>query len=478
MAYKLFFTIIFSINLLGLRAQPGFQKIFGGTGYDGGYSVIQTSDSGYMFTGNWNYSSSVGQRGAFLIKADKNGNGLWTKLFTADPACAYSSGYTLIKTNDNNFAFAGNTCGPNTNNFSLMKFYLVKTDANGDTLWTTLNGNNVVNAYGYSVEQTQDNGFIMGGYYTTAWNPEAYVIKTDPGGIKVWEKNYFPGRYGVVHSTCEVTGGYMIFGHVTELTNTASYDMFLIKTNGSGDTLWQKTLPGTNDDQGFCMKKTPDNGFIISGATMSSGSGGYDAYLAKLNNNGVVQWSKTYGGLDDEYANQVSLTSDGGYIIAGSTNSFGAGGFDAYVVRTDSLGNELWSNTYGGSTNDYAYAIEQTFDGGYIFSGIRNNNIYLVKIDGNGISTGINEIDPLEFLADITISPNPFSTETTLKLTKHIQNGTLTLTNTLGEVVKVVANIDDNLIKLNRNELKNGVYFVSITENNITVAAKKLIVTD
>ena len=209
---------------------------------------------------------------------------------------------------------------------------------------------------------------------------------------------------------------------------------------------------------------------------MSFGSGGYDAYLVKLNSNGIVQWSKTFGGLDDEYANQVSLTADGGYIIAGSTNSFGAGGFDAYIIKTDSLGNEQWNNTYGGSTGDYAYSIQQTFDGGYIFTGIRNNNIYLVKIDESGIVTRMNEIDPSEFLSDIKIYPNPLSTETTIELTKYIENGTLTITNTLGQEIKVIKNINGQSIKMLRENLKNGIYYITITEKHTTIASEKLVV--
>ena len=120
------------------------------------------------------------------------------------------------------------------------------------------------------------------------------------------------------------------------------------------------------------------------GVTASFGAGSWDIYLIKTDAQGNEIWSKTFGGSEDDYGDAVQQTSDGGYIIAGMTKSYGAGNGDVYLIKTDADGNEIWSKTFGGSDHDYSESVQQTTDGGYIIVGYQNGDVYLLKTDADG----------------------------------------------------------------------------------------------
>jgi predicted secreted protein len=127
---------------------------------------------------------------------------------------------------------------------------------------------------------------------------------------------------------------------------------------------WSKTYGGTNANVAYALVQTSDGGYALAGYTNSFGAGGYDFWLVKTDSNGNMQWNKTYGGTGDDEAAALVQTTDGGYALAGYTNSFGAGGYDFWLVKTDSNGNMQWNKTYGGSGNDYASDLVRTSDGG------------------------------------------------------------------------------------------------------------------
>jgi len=155
-----------------------------------------------------------------------------------------------------------------------------------------------------------------------------------------------------------------------------------------GNEEWSRTYGGALADFGKSVQQTSDGGFIIAGYTYSYGEGGYDAYLIKVDSKGNEKWSKTFGGSLGDYAHSVQQTSDGGYIIAGQTNSIGAGDYDMLLIKTDSHGNEEWEKTYGGAEIDYAYSLQQTSDG-YVLVGSTSSfgidhDVYLIKTDSLG----------------------------------------------------------------------------------------------
>ena len=183
--------------------------------------------------------------------------------------------------------------------------------------------------------------------------------------------------------------GYLITGYTSSFGN-GGFDLYVIKTNSAGDTLWTKTYGGTSNDYGRSGQIAPGAGYAVGGYTWSFGQGGSDFYLVRIDQNGDTVWTRTYGGTGYDEAYSLAVTPDRGYLLAGSTNSFGAGAFDVYVVKTDSLGLMEWARTYGGTENDEAYSVQPTQDGGYIVAGatrsfgLTDGAVYLIRIDSTG----------------------------------------------------------------------------------------------
>jgi hypothetical protein len=313
---------------INATAQTTFQKTFGGTIDDYGTAAQQTSDGGYAMVGH-------------------------------------------------------------TNNFgtgSSDKLYLIRTNANGDTLWTKTYGG-AGDLLAYTLQQTSNDGFILTGYTNAsgAGNLDLLLIKTDESGNPTWTKTFGGPGLDVGHAVRQTTDGGFIVAGVTDL-GAGNGDLYLIRVNSSGDSIFTKTIGGTGIDRASSIQVTADGGFIIGGYTSSSGAGENDFYLIKTSSDGMVTWVKTLGGASADNGNDVQQTTDGGYIFVGNTMSFGAGGSDVYLIKTDASGTPVWSKTYGGSGGEFGNSVQQTGDGGYVVAGYSSSfpGVYLIRTDGNG----------------------------------------------------------------------------------------------
>jgi len=219
-------------------------------------------------------------------------------------------------------------------------------------------------------------GYIITGY-TYSWPDyyyNVYLIKTDSSGNEVWSKTFGGTDNDYGHSVQQTTdGGYIITGYTNSWADYY-YDVYLIKTDSSGNEVWSKTFGGTDNDYGESVQQTSDGGYIIAGSTYSVEP--YNIYLIKTDSSGNEVWSKTFGGTPDERGYSVQQTADGGYIIAGYTSSFGSGN-GVNLVKTDSSGNEVWSKTFSGAEGR---SVQQTSDGGYIIAGLASDDVCLIKV--------------------------------------------------------------------------------------------------
>lgn len=354
-------------------------KKYGGSDYENGYSVQQTSDSSYVIVGRTS-SFGSGLEDVYFIKTNANGDTLWTKTYGG---IDYDAGRAVQQTTDGGYIIAGRTSSSGAGSADV---YLIKTNADGDTLWTRTYGG-ADGDDGYSVQQISDSGYIIAGItYSFGFWPDVYLIKTDSLGDTLWTRTYGGVDIDEGYSVQEtIDGGYIIAGN-TFIPGPNLLDVFLIKTDANGDTLWTRTYGGTEIDGSYSAQQTTDGGYIITGYTESFGAGRSDVWLLKTDSLGDTTWTKTYGGTLDDEGRSVQQTNDGGYIISGITSSFGIGSNDVYIIKTDVNGNALWTKTYGGIDDDRAFSAKQTSDKGYIIAGYTysfgagNADVYLIKI--------------------------------------------------------------------------------------------------
>jgi hypothetical protein len=248
---------------------------------------------------------------------------------------------------------------------------------------------------GFAVQPTADGGCIIAGEtfagrpYPTGW-ADALLVRLDASGRPVWQKSFGEvGHDRALSVWPTADGGFAVTG-VTQRPFTRDADALLAKLDAGGQLRWLKTFGEAGEDAGACVRQTADGGFIVAGTTTSSGAGGADIYLIKTGADGNPEWEKTFGGPGEDTAAAVRQTADGGFIVAGQTFSSGAGGYDVYLVKTDGAGRKQWERTFGGPGWDLAGAVEETTDGGYIVVGRSSSfrdgdfDIYLVRTDAQG----------------------------------------------------------------------------------------------
>ena len=316
-----------------------WQKSFGGSEYDEAYSIRQTPDEGSIVAG---YSeSNYGNVDYWILKLNASGIIEWQKYLGGTGG---ESAHSIQQTTDNGYIVAGSTFssdGDVSGNHGSSDYWIVKLDSSGNLIWQKcLGGINQDNAV--SIEETDDGGYIVAG-----------SSNSNDGDVS--------GNHG-------------------------NWDYWIVKLDLSGNIQWQKCLGGSAGEIAYSIQHTMDGGFIVAGYSYSNDgdvSGNYgssDYWIVKLDASGNIAWQKSLGGSVNDEANSVSQTSDGGFIIAGSTYSNDGdvsgnhGNGDYWIVKLDQSGNIQWQKNYGGSENDLATYIQQTDEGGFITAGRSYSN--------------------------------------------------------------------------------------------------------
>ena len=333
-----------------------------------------------------------------------------------------SGGFSVQQTTDGGYIITGETESYDLI-FNILpesgKIYLLKTDSNGNEQWSKTFGDEDYNSCGLSVQQTTDGGYIIAGYLIeTGYGIRTYLIKTDSNGNEQWSKEFAPSlknsdNNDISYSVQQTNdGGYIMTGRSIIFDSVA----FLIKTDESGNELWTKTFGDGDDDSGnfagFSVQQTTDGGYIITGTTSFDfvGTEQADVLLIKTDSSGNELWTKTFGGLAYLRGHSVQQTTDGGYIITGH---IGFEQSDVYLIKTDSNGNEQWSKTFGNAQWSktlviaLGFSVQQTTDGGYIITGSKlyasefdlegnasayTRDVYLIKTNSFGNITSTTEI--------------------------------------------------------------------------------------
>ena len=328
-------------------------KTFGGTNIDIGHCAEQTSDGGYIITGYTRSYGTMSGRNVLLIKTNENGVQQWINGYGGNND---DEGYSVKQTTDGGFIIAGHTKSFGS---GLKDVYLVKINSSGSMQWSKTFGG-AQDDEGYSIQLTTNGGFIIAGVTSSsgAGSRDMLLIKTDSLGNVIWQKTHggmgSDGAWFVQNTT---DGGYILTGWTYSYGPGYVGNAWLVKTDSLGNQQWNKFFGGTDADRGYCVQQTSDGGYVLTGYTASSGAGLYDMLLIRTDSAGNAEWQKTFGGSGRDYGQSVQQTFDGGYIVTGYTLSFGAGGDDLWLVKTNMNGVEEWNKTYGGTASDVGYCI-------------------------------------------------------------------------------------------------------------------------
>jgi hypothetical protein len=342
-----------------------WNRTYGGPYGDGAWSVHDTDDGGYIFAG---YTSSLGQASdLWLVKTDSQGYMQWNKTFVGS---GEDVGYFATQTADGGYIVTGCT---KSYGMGEERLWLIKTDSNGSREWDHIFGGFVSSSGdgGWAVDQTGDNGFIVTGYTRSygAGGMDLWLIKTDSAGNRQWDKTFGGPKDDVGMSVVPTQdGGYIAAGRTASLSS-GDDDIWLLKVNPEGGEQWNRTFGGQRDDVALQVIVLKD-GYALTGRTESVDSGGKKAFLLKTDLYGKKLWERSYG--QDGSGISLQQTYDGGFIIAGSMN-MQATGKDAMLIKTDLDGNEQWIMPLCWPGNDMGTSVANSRSGGYVMAGITNS---------------------------------------------------------------------------------------------------------
>lgn len=495
-----------SIYLAGQSQSIEWQKCLGGTLADQGYSIRQTTDGGYIVTGrstsnDGDVNGNHGGYDCWVVKLSSVGAIEWQKSLggTGDDV-----GFSIEQTTDGGYIVAGQSTsidGDVSGNHGGDDYWVVKLNSLGTIEWQECFGGSGLDM-ACSIEQTTDGGYIVAGssfsidgdvtdHYGDSATSDYWIIKLSNNGAIEWQKS-LGGAYNEnassIHQTTD--GGYIVAGQSIFIdgditSNHGGDDYWVVKLDSIGTIEWQKSFGGGSNDIAHSIQQTTDGGYVVSGSSYSingdvtnhHGTVVFsDYWLVKLDDIGNIEWQKSLGGTNQDYGGPIQQTTDGGYIVFGSSNSSDGdvtsnhSGINYWVVKLNNTGVIIWQKSLGGTGSDYGQSIQQTFDGSYIVAGsstsnnfdVTNNHgffdYWVVKLS---LTVDVNEIIELN---DFSVYPNPTSNQITLKANTNLLGTFYNIYDSMGKtVLSGQINAAQTVIEL--GNLSGGIYLFSVGES-------------
>ncbi len=445
---------------------------YGLIGSDRVYSLDLTPDGSYIAAGRTTSFNDWSFEDAYLLRIDLHGDTLWTKYYGG----IYDERFYSVKTtSDSGYVMAGYTEGTDTLD---LDYYIVKADRDGEIIWEkTYGGASVDTAYGICE--------LSGGGYIVVGNTASYggggtdirLLRLNSSGDTLWSKTYGGPKDDYGYSILETgDGGFLISGAAVPEDSTET-DLYLLEVDKDGTPQWDKHYGGQWDELGYFLCHTSDGGYAVAGFTFSESMGWSDVWLLRLDSSGDTLWTRKYGGAGKDEGYSVWQCSDSGFIVAGYTMSFGAGQEDFFVIRTDSFGDTIWTRTFGGDGADLAYGARQVEDGGFMIAGrmrsfgLARCDVYLVKTDADGNVSGVAE--------PLTHSFPPLLLDATALSSicyslPQGEQGTIGLYDPAGRRIESLPVHGTGSLNLKAG-LASGVYFVRLEAGRSTLIRKALV---
>ncbi len=461
---------------LTTQAQISFERTYSDSGITNAYDIIATYEGGYAVTG-FKTCSSFGCLDFFLLKLDSLGNVEWVRLY--DGFGADDLPRSLVQTTDSGYVMTGRTAVPGLGD----NVRLIKVDKNGNELWDRNYGGAGCES-GWDVEQTFDGGFIIATQADTGGTCneiQIELIKTDASGIIEWQTQYYntgQGRAVAVKQTAD--SGFVCTG-VTNfmITATSGEDVFLLKTDKNGNEQWVKFYGNEGSERGEDVIIASDGGFVVVGY---GGTTNALAYIIKTDLLGDTIWTQTYSHWNHTYDAGVIEDDFNNYLITGNSQLNGTSSF--YLLKINSIdGAKIWEKTFKDTpnSNTAANSIALAHNGGYIMCGITSGTpptrVYVVKTDTAGLIVGINEITPTT-TTTVKVFPNPFNNYTTIDLSELMENNhsiTISLIDLTGKILYETITTE-NFFKLYNENYPKGMYLLMLKNKHQHITTKKLII--
>ena len=460
-------TISLCFIALSTAGQVTFEQTYGGVDGDLGSSVEQTSDGGYALFGvTWNTGGASADM--YLVKTDAYGVEQWSHTYGT---VNQDMGYNARETSDGGFILCGMV-----GSFGTDTLTLVRTNANGDPLWTRQYPGSLGRDIGFSVQETSDGGFAVCGFTeNTGVAEDVYVVRTEANGDTLWTRTVDLGGSEVGWTLRQTDDdGFIVLANSYTFADPDG-DMYLIRFDASGDTLWTRTIVSPGVDEAHGLAITADGGFIIAGG---NGNPSRDILLVRTDEFGMEQWRRTHATLGDEMVMDVQMMDDGGFICGGRKEDLLTSDTRMHLFRTDPDGYIQWERTFQQGIFSAANSLDRTSDGGFVLLGYTVDTLagtayvdmYLVKTDGAGYSSVI----PITSASEhVLVFPNPTVERVELDAgTGHLTSATLY--DAAGHRVLNRTFIGVSMAELKVDHLSNGAYVLVVGSGKGTISTHAL----
>lgn len=437
---------------------------------EAGISVAQCSDGGYIAAGY--IHNSVTDDDFYIVRTDSSGNLQWSRKygsFGQEIPCS------VQQTTDGGYFFCGYA-----ESFGPRSAYAIKTDPLGNINWTkTYRGQKF--ATGFSGMQTADGGYVIAGAITdslSTWVYDAFLLKTNPSGDTLWTRTFGSTGVEAVYSVKQTADGGYILAGLTSSFGAGANDIFLTKTNATGFPQWTKTFGGAGPESVDEVDQVSDGGYIICGSTPSF-TPNEDIYLIRTDSSGNAAWTKNFGLAGGDYGYGVEEAGDGGFFVAGELYNLQTGNPNAFLLKTTSPGslvcNEQTPATMVTSPTMPVSGLHMIVFSGGLATVVTTSTSSLGTDSTLCSDVGIEEQGRPQ---TPDVFPNPFTGETRLHSRKYVENGTIRIYNAEGALVRTETGLAGTDFTISRRGLPAGIYWLVFSENEDAIATEKLVIVE